>query len=73
MQYQHSFDIWSIPVALLKHAQPGQHVYAGTRDNKGIFLGVKKSGTVVVAWQGNARNHGNRADYLQALRNYAKG
>jgi hypothetical protein len=74
MQYQPAFNIWEIPHALMRHIQPGQHVYAGTTDNKGVFLGVKKrSGIVVVAWQGNIKNHGNRADYLQTLRNYAKG
>lgn len=72
MKYQHAFNIWEVPVDLLKHAQPGQHVYAGSKDNKGIFYGVKKSGTVVVAWQGNWKRK-DRADYLKTLRDYAKG
>lgn len=72
MKYLHSFDIWSVPSELLRHVQPGQHVYAGTPDNKGVFLGVKTSGTIVVAWHGNMIGR-NRGDYIQSLRSYAKG
>jgi hypothetical protein len=78
MKFLPAFNIWSTPVELLKHAQPGQWVYAGTRDENsmGRFLGVKPSGTVVVAWQGNTRNRGDRAaklDYIRTLRAYARG
>ena len=72
MKFTHSFDIWSVPVSLLKHAQPGQWVYAGTKDNKGRFLGVKKSGTVVVAWHGNTQARSDKAGYIKTLRTYAK-
>lgn len=73
MQFIHAFDIWSVPTALLKNAQPGQWVYAGNPADKGRFLGVKKSGVVVVAWHGNAKNQGNYGEYVKTLRQYAKG
>lgn len=73
MKYQSIFDIWAVPVDLLKHVQAGQMVYAGTKDNKGRFLGVRKSGTVVVAWQGNVQSHSDKLGYIKSLRNYAKG
>ena len=72
MRFTSSFDIWSVPVSLLKHAQPGQWVYAGTKDNKGRFLGVKASGIVVVAWQGNTQARADKAEYIHNLRSYAK-
>jgi hypothetical protein len=72
MKYSQSFDIWSVPVNLLKYAQPGQWVYAGTKDNKGRFLGVKKSGTIVVAWSGNIKGQSDKAGYIKTLRSYAK-
>ena len=76
MKFTSSFDIWAVPTDLLKHAQPGQWVYAGDRSNKGRFLGVKQSGTIVVAWLGNIRNqgdHAKRLEYVKTLRTYAKG
>lgn len=73
MKYQAIFDIWAVPVDLLKHVQAGQMVYAGTKDNKGRFLGVRKSGSIVVAWQGNVQNHSDKLGYIKSLRNYAKG
>lgn len=73
MKFTSSFDIWSVPVDLLKHAQPGQWVYAGNKDNKGRFLGVKASGSVVVAWHGNTKSRTDKAGYIKALRAYAKG
>jgi hypothetical protein len=73
MKFCTSFNVWETPTDLLKHAQAGQWVYAGTKENKGIFLGVKKSGTVVVAWYGNAKNHKDFKGYIKTLRAYAKG
>ncbi len=49
MKYQSIFDIWAVPADLLKHVQAGQMVYAGDKSNKGRFLGVRKSGSIVVA------------------------
>jgi hypothetical protein len=73
MKYQSIFDIWAVPVDLLKHVQAGQMVYAGDKSNKGRFLGVRKSGPVVVAWQGNIQSHSDKLGYIKSLRNYAKG
>jgi hypothetical protein len=72
MKYQASFDIWQVPVDLLSYVQAGQHIYAGEKSNTGVFLGVKKSGTVVVAWKGNMKGRVYQA-YLKSLRIYAKG
>lgn len=73
MKYQSMFDIWAVPTDLLKHVQAGQMVYAGDKTNKGRFLGVKKSGTIVVAWQGNIQAQSDKLGYIKSLRNYAKG
>ena len=73
MKFQASFNIWEVPAALYTHIQPGQWVYAGDRSNKGIFLGVKPSGTVVCAWYQNAKSHGKGQfkSYVKTLRKYA--
>jgi hypothetical protein len=73
MKYTQAFDLWSVPVALYKHIQPGQWVYTGDKTSKGIFLGVKQSGVVVVAWYGNAKSRADYRDYLRSLRDYALG
>jgi hypothetical protein len=54
--------------------QPGQWVFAGEPKDNGMFLGIKPSGTVVVAWRNNIANHGrNRIAYIRSLRQYARG
>lgn len=73
MKYQSMFNVWDIPVDLLKHVQAGQMVYAGNKSNRGRFLGVRRSGSVVVAWQGNVQTHSDKLGYIKSLRNYAKG
>jgi hypothetical protein len=73
MKYQSMFDIWAVPVDLLKHVQVGQIIYAGDRSNRGRFLGVRRSGSIVVAWQGNIQAHSNKLGYIKTLRQYAKG
>jgi hypothetical protein len=73
MKYQSIFDIWAVPVDLLNHVQAGQMVYAGDKSNRGRFLGVRKSGTIVVAWQRNVEAQSDRMGYLKTLREYAKG
>ena len=72
MQYKPSFNIWAIPEAKIKNIKRGQWVYAGDRANKGIFLGVRKSGVVVVAWYYNAKRD-NWREYIKALTAYSKG
>jgi hypothetical protein len=73
MKYQSIFDIWAVPADLLKHVQAGQMVYAGNKANRGRFLGVRRSGSIVVAWQGNVQSHSDKLGYIKTLRNYAKG
>lgn len=55
----------------LSKLQPGQWVDNG--GSKGVFLGVKSNGIVVVAWQDNARASKDYRGYVKALREYAKG
>jgi hypothetical protein len=52
--------------------QRGQWVHGGEINNKGRFLGMKKSGTVVVAWNGNAHQQSSYMGYIKMLLNYAK-
>lgn len=68
-------NIWALNQEEREALQPGQWVYAGHPSNKGRFLGVKPSGTVVVAWHDNAkgRGKGGYTSYISTLRRYAKG
>lgn len=77
MKYQRAIDVTNLPTECIAVLQPGQWVYTGSHrdpNTRGRFLGVKRSGTVVVAWQGNARgrSEGYRS-YIRALRDYALG
>ena len=72
MKYIHPFNIWDIPNELIRYIQPGQHIYAGDKSNKGIFQGIKKTGIIVVAWKGNIDNKPNKREYIKTLRDYAK-
>jgi len=65
-------NIWALSSDQVKALPVGQWVYAGEPDNKGRFLGVKPSGTVVVAWLGNARNAKNYRAYMRTCRDYAR-
>ena len=68
MKYGNAFDIWQVPSYLRKDIHPGQWIYAGSRDNKGQYLGQTKSGVDIVVWKSKlgkrrqlreyARNHG---------------
>jgi hypothetical protein len=73
MKYQKAINIWAISDSEIKKLQGGQWIYGGDLKNKGVFLGVKKSGTVVVAWLGNAKFQDSYRGYIKALSNYAKG
>ena len=72
MKYIKAFNIWNIPHELIKYIQPGQYIYAGDKDNKGIFQGIKKNNIIVVAWKGNINNKPNKREYIKTLRDYAK-
>lgn len=73
MLYSKPVDIWQLSDAQIKKLQVGQWIYGGEPKNLGRFLGVKKSRTVVVAWQGNASFQDSYNGYIQALLNYARG
>lgn len=73
MKYQKTIDIWALHAENpdeVARLQPGQWVTAGGA--KGIFCGVKPTGTVVCMWYGNAKGRDYRA-YRKSLMNYAKG
>lgn len=73
MRYTPPVNIWDTNV-IPRNLQPGQWVYAGNEQDRGMFLGVRNQHTVVVAWLGNIRGHGsNRQAYIRSLRQYAKG
>lgn len=72
MKYIKAFNIWNIPTELIRYIQPGQWVYAGNIDNKGIYQGIKNNNIIVVAWEGNINNKSNKREYIKALRDYAK-
>jgi hypothetical protein len=72
MKYQPAINIWNIvPAGRVKDLQAGQWVYAGDKEDKGIFLGVKPSGTIVCAWYRNAKNSKDFKGYVKSLRQYA--
>lgn len=76
MRFQKAVNVWDMTSEQIQALQPGQWVYAGNPQDKGRFLGVKRSGSVVVAWLGNERSQGDRAkrvEYIRTLRQYAKG
>jgi hypothetical protein len=54
---------------------PGQWVSAGTpdatRSNCGRFYGVRRSGSVVVAWNGNARRAESWTEYQRTSYRFA--
>lgn len=72
MRYQKAINIWNISDSEIKKLQGGQWVFGGDIKNKGMFLGVKASGTVVVAWLGNARFQERYKEYIKDLSNYAR-
>mgnify|MGYP003655856704 CR=1 FL=1 len=72
MKFVKALDIHSLTNKERSKLQPGQWVFAGDKSAKGKFLGITKSGTVVVAWHGNATRKGNKPlEYYRALRQYA--
>lgn len=76
IRFEKTLDIWSLTEEQVKALKPGQWVATGKADedrsNCGVFCGVKKFGTVVVAWNGNARNSGSAKTYRKTLMAYAK-
>jgi hypothetical protein len=69
-KYLKTVDIWTLTEDQIKTLQPGQWVTAG--GSRGVFCGVKPSGSVVVAWKSNMDSHRDPGAYLRALLDYAK-
>ena len=74
MKYTKTVNIGSMSESEIRQLQPGQWVYTGTDGPmwRGRFWGVKPTGTVIVAWQGNATKSGNWRSYQRQLRLYAQ-
>jgi hypothetical protein len=72
MTFKKTIDIYTLTESQIKVLQPGQWVTAGGGAT-GRFYGVRKSGSVVVAWSNNAKNSGNYFDYCKTLYQYARG
>ena len=66
-----AMNIWEMSSDDIATLQPGQWVYAGIKEDKGIYLGMKESGSIVVAWYLNAIGRASFKAYVRALRNYA--
>jgi hypothetical protein len=71
MKFQKTIDIWKLSNDQVRALRPGQWVSAG--GSLGRFYGVKKSGSVVVAWSNNAKRSGNYFDYCKTVYQYARG
>ena len=71
-RYTKTVDIWDNNTNV-KALQPGQWVEAGKGGDRGIFLGVTKTGSVVVAWKTYLKNYaGGYRQYMLKMRGYAK-
>lgn len=78
MRYLKTVDVHALPVtAMVSHLQVGQWVSAGTpepdRSNCGVYYGTRPSGSIVIAWNGNARRAKSWREYHHAVQNFAKG
>lgn len=76
MRYLKTVDIWALPVtAMVSHLKPGQWVSAGPpladRSNCGQYYGIRGRGTVVVAWNGNAKRAENYREYHKTIHQFA--
>jgi hypothetical protein len=63
MKYTKAVDIIK---ADQKALQPGQWVYAGDNTVRGQFLGVAKSGTIVICWSGHKATREKLMRYAKA-------
>ena len=74
MKYTKTVNIHSMSPEQIRRLPVGQWVCTDNYNplHRGRFWGVKPSGVVVVAWQGNARSQFKYWDYQHALLNYAR-
>lgn len=75
MRYVKTINLWKLTTEQIAKLQCGQWVSAGDPESVNVcgrFYGVKQSGSVVVAWQGNALRADNYKEYQKTQYNYAK-
>jgi hypothetical protein len=74
--FRPTLDVWTLSPDQIAALRPGQWVSAGPpsadRSNCGRFHGVRPSGSVVVAWNGNARRSGDWRAYQRTLHDFAR-
>lgn len=70
-KYTKPVNVWNLNSEERKALQPGQWVYAGTPDSKGIWCGQKSNGVDVVAWYENAKRQKDFNEYVNKLMAYA--
>lgn len=73
MKFRKALDIWQLNEEERKQLQPGQWVFAGNPNDKGVWCGQRSSGADVVAWYMNAKNRKSYKQYVALLMDYAKG
>lgn len=73
MKFQKAVNIWSLSSEERAKLKPGQWVYAGKSEDKGVWCGQRSSGSDVVAWYANAKNRKSYKEYVKSLMQYAKG
>lgn len=73
MAFKKAINIHTLSDEQIKTLKPGQWVYASDKEDKGVFCGVRESGTVVVAWYKNAKGYPSYNEYLQVMMGYAQG
>lgn len=70
-------DVWQASEKELKQLAPGTRVFAGDKNDpnsRGIWCGMTKNGTSVVAWHGNYANkpYPEQVKYIHSLMKYAE-
>lgn len=73
-KYAKTIDLWTLTEEEIAKLQRGQWVCAGPMQSplhRGIFCGVRNSGTVVVLWMGNAKGRDFKA-YRKGLMAYGQ-
>lgn len=66
-------NVWTASDELLSTLKPGALVYAGQKNNLGVWCGIRKNGVKVVAWHGNIHGRRDAKKYIDNLMKYARG
>lgn len=74
-KYQKIVNVWDNSIDLSK-LQPGQWVECGKGGERGIWCGIRSSGSHVAAWYHNAKGknkaNGGYHGYVRTLMTYAR-